>query len=66
MAHGESRGMAVLVNDQARISGRQTSCAPSNISVAPTGLAHDAYAFSHGFEAVKKSAKGRNLHVLSF
>jgi hypothetical protein len=41
--------MAVLINDQARISGRETSCAPSNISVAPTGLAHDAYALSHGF-----------------
>jgi len=25
VAHGESRGMAVLINDQARISGRQNS-----------------------------------------
>ena len=38
-------GWPALVDDQARVSGRQNSRASFNISAAPTGLAHDAYAF---------------------
>ncbi|SPE26181.1 hypothetical protein SBA2_280025 [Acidobacteriia bacterium SbA2] len=52
-------GWPVLVNDQARVSGRQTPGAPSKISVAPTGLAHDAYALSHGFRHGPHSAARR-------
>ena len=52
-------GWPELVNDQARVSGRQTPCAPSNTSVAPTGLAHNAYALSHGFRHGPQSAARR-------
>jgi len=61
VAHGESRGMADGVDDQARVSGRQTSCALSDISVAPTGLAGDAYALSHGCRHGPHSAAARRL-----
>ncbi|SPE23177.1 hypothetical protein SBA2_120015 [Acidobacteriia bacterium SbA2] len=54
-------GWPVLVNDQARVSGRQTPCAPSNISVAPMGLAHDVYALSHGFRHGPHSAAAARL-----
>ena len=54
-------GDPVLVNDQARVSGRQKFCAPSDISVAPTGLAHDAYALSHGFHHGPHSAAAARL-----
>ncbi|SPE31407.1 hypothetical protein SBA2_610009 [Acidobacteriia bacterium SbA2] len=52
-------GWRVWVDDQARFSGRQSSGAPSNISVAPTGLAHEGYALPHCFRHGPHSAARR-------